>query len=336
MERRTRAGSVSGVFVSRLSHRRMQNQWGRLSVHGQGTGQRQGQEACYACPDSLRSSTLLAGANAMEMKVYAERILKLLAERHKNDVFVSECKSGESMGQSHLRLDAWALKKSWAKRLAVGYEIKVSRSDFINDTKWMEYLPYCNEFYFVSPWQMVQPAEVGEGAGLMWITATGGRLHIKRKAPYRDVTIPEDLYRYILMYRTKIVESTYGRTDTVSAQEYWRAWMEKKEVDREFGCRVSRAVRQRLEQEVYKVQAENARLIKENESLARVKDVLFKMGLFEKANWLDEYVVQDRIDEMNALLPSDLTERLATLRDTLNGVLKSIEHHKKTLAEGKG
>jgi len=30
----------------------------------------------------------------------------------------------------------------------VGYEIKVSKSDFFNDIKWQEYLPMCNELFF--------------------------------------------------------------------------------------------------------------------------------------------------------------------------------------------
>ena len=33
----------------------------------------------------------------------------------------------------------------------VAIEVKVSRSDFISDTKWEQYLNYCDEFFFCFP-----------------------------------------------------------------------------------------------------------------------------------------------------------------------------------------
>lgn len=34
-------------------------------------------------------------------------------------------------------------------------EVKVSRSDLVTDQKWTEYLPYCHEFYFLTPSELV-------------------------------------------------------------------------------------------------------------------------------------------------------------------------------------
>jgi hypothetical protein len=65
-----------------------------------------------------------------------------LSKRHKDDYFLTEVKDGPTMGASHARIDAWAMKKSWSKPLVWGYEIKVSRSDFLNDTKWPAYWGY--------------------------------------------------------------------------------------------------------------------------------------------------------------------------------------------------
>ena len=56
-----------------------------------------------------------------------------------------------------------------------GYEIKVSRSDFVNDTKWQDYLPYCHQFYFVCPPDLIQPDELPKEIGLMY--AEIGRLY---------------------------------------------------------------------------------------------------------------------------------------------------------------
>lgn len=65
-------------------------------------------------------------------------IVALLAARHVNDVFIPECKDGPTQSGSHLRMDAWAMNKSWAHPCAIGYEVKVTRADFIGDNKWPE------------------------------------------------------------------------------------------------------------------------------------------------------------------------------------------------------
>ena len=58
----------------------------------------------------------------------------MLEIRHSEDIYVPECKSGQSWGNDTCyRLDEWAMKKSYSKPLITGYEIKVSRNDFMND-----------------------------------------------------------------------------------------------------------------------------------------------------------------------------------------------------------
>lgn len=131
----------------------------------------------------------------------AADVINLLAQKHSEDVFVPECKTGES-STGYSRMDAWVMKKSWSNPLVVAYEVKVDRQDFLRDDKWRKYLDYCNQFYFVAPKGIIQPEELPADVGLMWVTGT--RLFTKRKAPYRDVVVPEDLYRYILMARAKI------------------------------------------------------------------------------------------------------------------------------------
>jgi hypothetical protein len=74
-------------------------------------------------------------------------VKRLLAKKHESDIFVEECKTGPAGSRS---LDGWAMEKSWANPRIIGYEVKVSRSDFLRDTKWHEYLDTCNEFYFVT------------------------------------------------------------------------------------------------------------------------------------------------------------------------------------------
>lgn len=134
----------------------------------------------------------------------AKQISALLAERHRDDVFVPECNLGSAWERCP-RMDAWAMRKSWSKPNVWGYEIKVSRGDFLQDGKWHEYLPYCNQFAWVCPWGLIQPNEVGEGAGLIYVTKTGTRLMTKVKPVRRDVQIPDEIFRYVLMSRAQIV-----------------------------------------------------------------------------------------------------------------------------------
>ena len=84
-------------------------------------------------------------------------ILDKLKAKHTDDVFVAECKNGPTHTASHRRLDAWVMKKSWSPITMLGYEIKQSRSDFLQDNKWQAYLPCCHQLYFVCPkgyWDM--------------------------------------------------------------------------------------------------------------------------------------------------------------------------------------
>lgn len=141
----------------------------------------------------------------------AKDIKKLLAKRHRYDVFVPECKDGPTMWNNqgdpgHRRMDAWAMKKSYTQPRAICYEIKVSRVDFLRDDKWHHYLPYCNEFYFVCPPDLIDKSELPEGTGLIYTSKKGTSLVTKKKALWRDVRIPESLYKYILFSRADIID----------------------------------------------------------------------------------------------------------------------------------
>ena len=70
----------------------------------------------------------------MPVKMTSNLIKSLLAVRHAKDVFVEECKNGPTHNTKTLiKLDAWAMSRSWANPHTFGYEIKVSRSDFLSD-----------------------------------------------------------------------------------------------------------------------------------------------------------------------------------------------------------
>jgi hypothetical protein len=139
------------------------------------------------------------------MKFLADQMLEALTIKHEKDVFVAECKDGPTWNRAHRRLDAWVMEKSWAHPKMVGYEIKQFRSDFMNDNKWSDYLPLCNELYFVCPHGLIEKNEVPESTGLLWLAKNGLRLWTKKKAPYRKIEDPINLFKYILMCRVKII-----------------------------------------------------------------------------------------------------------------------------------
>ena len=92
------------------------------------------------------------------------------------------------------RLDAWAFHL-WPSGgyQPTGFEIKVSRSDFLRELarpdKTARYMELCQFFYYVTPSGMVLPDEVPEKAGLIWVNERGCRM--KKKAPNRGTPEPE-------------------------------------------------------------------------------------------------------------------------------------------------
>ena len=135
-------------------------------------------------------------------------IMSLLEKRHDRDVFVGECKNGETWGaRDLLKLDAWVLKRSYSPLTTIGYEVKCSRSDFEQDQKWTKYLGLCHLFYFVCPAGLIRGTDLPESIGLIW--ASINKLHVKRKAE-RAVPDQEKLNRlltYIVMARSVIVNN---------------------------------------------------------------------------------------------------------------------------------
>ena len=137
------------------------------------------------------------------MDLTEQQILEVLASKHTRDLFVPHCKIGPSYGYGNgqLILDAWVMPFSWVKPIKA-YEVKVTRSDFRRDHKWRAYLFYCNLFYFVTPWGLLDKREIPEPAGLIYITKTGaGIRYIKKPQPMWRNEISSSVFQYVLMWR---------------------------------------------------------------------------------------------------------------------------------------
>jgi hypothetical protein len=203
----------------------------------------------------------------------ADTLLALLAAKHSDAVFVAECKTGSSWDGCR-RLDAWALLKTWSPPTAIGYEVKVSRSDFLQDQKWPTYLPFCHELYFVCPPKLIAVEELPSEVGLMW--SAGSRLLTKRKAVRREPTAGAlvSLMSYVLMSRTRIVGDMWEANRRDPA-EHWRAWL----ADREEGQRLGVEVSRRIRKIVSEARAAQSRAEYERDRLKSVEAQLEALGL---------------------------------------------------------
>ena len=244
------------------------------------------------------------------MKVTARDIENLLASKHSNDVFVPECKDGPSQGTNHSRLDGWAMKRSWTKPYVTGYEIKVYRSDFLNDNKWPNYLDMCNALYFVCPTGLIEPSEVPETCGLMWASKNAARLYTKKKAPYREVEIPESVWRYILMCRAQITrERQHG-----GRREFWENWLKRKIIDQNFGWHVASSLRKRIKEEILDARNENERLCQRMEQYDGIREFLESIGVDPDNRFkLDRWNVERQLKKLRTAIPDGLISDLERL-----------------------
>jgi hypothetical protein len=234
----------------------------------------------------------------------AREILVLLEARHTNDLFVPECKDGSTVFGSHFRLDAWAMKRSWSKPLTTGYEIKVNRSDFMRDEKIAGYRDMCNCLYLVAPAGIVDPTEIPEYCGLLVPASTGSRLFIKKKAPFRDIEDPAELYKYILMSRARIDRLRYYVHG--DRRRFWRQWLRTREIDKDFGHQVGGAIREEIKTRILSVAQDNEELVDRMAAYDEVIRILEGAGLATDNPRSLTWKVRERLDELDKGVSKEL------------------------------
>ncbi len=251
-------------------------------------------------------------------------IQKLLKAKHSKDIYVPECKNGQSYVEGLLRLDGLAIARSYANPMVTGYEIKVSRYDFMGDEKYHHYLKYCNCFYFVCPPDLIQPNELPDNIGLLWSSKNCKKLYKKKKAVYIDQDIPADIYKYILITRAVIKQETNYYVQESKA-EYWDRWLEKKEIDRDFGHHVRGSIRRAFIEKMEIVEEENKRLRKENEEYAHVKEILTDSGINTDRTWNLDRDVEARLKELKSSFPLGMEDNI---KSCISQLTKFIDNYK--------
>lgn len=185
-------------------------------------------------------------------KITQHTVEKAIAKRHRDDMFFTEVKNGSSMGH-HSRIDALAIKLSWSSPCITGYEIKVDRSDFLGDNKWMSYLPMCNQLYFATPPGIIQKDEIPEQCGLVQLSSNGTQIRTIKKAPYRQIEPPVDMFMYLMMKyigpRSSYESSAGIRASALlqdTSVDAWKEYLDDKIEYRQIGHKVSRKLSQRM------------------------------------------------------------------------------------------
>jgi hypothetical protein len=179
-------------------------------------------------------------------KVRATDIKKALAQYHSNPqkyTIFFEVKNGPTWTARRgdlLILDALAIKKSWAKPCFTGYEIKVSRSDFLQDDKWTGYLDYCHKFYFVCPKGMIPRDEIealDENVGLMYYSLDYQNcgLHTMKAPVLRNTEVPFEMLYYIIM--SKLEPDRYPFFS--GKKKYFKKWLENKQDNKNLGLTIN-------------------------------------------------------------------------------------------------
>jgi hypothetical protein len=210
-------------------------------------------------------------------------------------------------------MDAWVMLKQWSSPCCIGYEIKVDRADFLRDEKWPGYLPLCNRFYFVAPPEVIRPEELPPEAGLLRVSNTGAKLYQKKKAPHRDVEIPENLFRYILMCRAKITPALI-ESDRLRV---YREWLEEKTDTRKLGY----AIRGRIGEVMRELHFENERLRGENAGFDQLRKILAEAKINNYHDWDKASRLQKAIQaRLRDVVPPDFDRRLTELVATIGHV----------------
>lgn len=230
-------------------------------------------------------------------KVRADQIKHALSVRHADDFFLTEVKDGPTQSvRKHFKIDALAFKKSWANPAIIGYEVKVDRSDFTRDDKWPAYLPLCNQFSFVCPTGMIQLDELPPEVGLVYYNPEKGTLLTKRKATYRLIEEPINMYKYIIMSKLDSERHPFFGLD--NRKDYIEAYLEDKAQRKDLGWRFGT----KLAQDLHKATEENQQLQREiermknrNEHVEPLVAMLKECGIDVRYGWKWEDQLRERL-----------------------------------------
>ena len=223
----------------------------------------------------------------LKQRYSSSDLVKAIENRHTGDICVPECKDGPTFSGQHRRLDVWVMLRTWSPITMIGYEIKVSRSDWLNDKKFLAYLPLCHYLYIVALPGVVHAEELPADVGL--VEPVGNlRLVTRRKAVYRNIELPGELLVYVLMCRTKITREIQDNADWRLRQ--LQEWVESKAEKQRLSYAVSSKIREVFADQERRLFELNFRC----ERLERIEKRLIELG-FDPEKSVDLWGLNQRL-----------------------------------------
>ena len=254
-------------------------------------------------------------------KVTSAEIKIALAEKHGGDFFLTECKSGSTWmtpkGDMKI-LDALAIRKSWTRPCFTGYEIKVSRGDFLRDAKFYTYEELCNCLYIVCPKGMIERTELPESVGLMYYDPEKKTLTTRKKAIFRLIEYSPDLLLYIIFSRLDSDRYPFFS----SREEHFRAYVEHRESSRCLGRHVSSRLIQ-----------ENAELVGKLEAVERFRqenDEYWDIVKVLDAHHIWSWSSKTRAQALDEALSRTCPEDISSIRKSLEVVVERLRRIEET------
>lgn len=268
-------------------------------------------------------------AGKQQKKLGAEAIVRMLEKRHDKELFVAECNTGSAMNGCR-RMDAWVLCRTYSPMTTIGYEVKVSRSDFLGDNKWQEYLPYCHQLSFVCPAKLIHREELPADIGLIWVSQTGNRLITKRKAVRRE---PDDaallrIMTYVLMSRSVIAgnmwmanaKMIHGDRGEIRRAEV-RRYLEDMRENKMLGNMVSQHIRERYKEMERRVLAAEQKEKAAQELCTRLKAI----GVTWNGTAYNAPTALREIDQLAGRIDHGVQMAVQSARHKLDHVLEVLE-----------
>lgn len=180
----------------------------------------------------------------------------------------------------------------WKNDSIVGYEIKISRQDFLQDVRDFKNkqgaaLRATEQYYYICPWELIQPNEVPENVGLCWVNK-GYKIVTKKEAPFRPKEdLPAEFIKSLLRKNaTKVKRTNYPIKylfEEMSENDMDKLVdkMVKEKLDRQSSWRIDSEVKR-------KVNGERAKMnLFLSEERSKINDTIanYKQEIIEKAKY---------------------------------------------------
>lgn len=256
------------------------------------------------------------GGVVVPEKVTATDIKIALAEKHWKDFFLTEVKSGPTqlaMPGGLKILDGLAVRKSWTNPCFTGYEVKISRSDFLRDAKFYTYEELCNCLYIVCPKGMIERTELPESVGLMYYDPEKKTITTKKKAIFRKIEYSPEMLLYIIFSRLDSDRYPFFS----EKRQYFEEYLAGKRDNRE----LAHAVKTKLVKD-------NARLESELEHVAQfrqnygiykaVQEVMHKHGI-----WI--FRADQAAEELDKALTRKCPEDISSVRQSMEHIVERLK-----------